>query len=70
MRSLTDRIARLVGSPQSQHLAHRAQQRARDPHTHRTIEDLHTRLARQRLTLPAAPGRGRRRWPQSHPAGA
>jgi hypothetical protein len=31
MRSLTDRIARLVRSPQAQHLAHRAQQLARDP---------------------------------------
>lgn len=70
MRSLTDRIARLVGSPQAQHLAHRAQQLARDPRTRRTIEDLRTRLARQRLTIPAAVGRGRRRWPQSHPSDA
>jgi hypothetical protein len=31
MRSLTDRIARPVPSPQAQHLARRAQQLARDP---------------------------------------
>ncbi len=48
MASLTDRVTRLLRSPQAKQLAERAKQLAHDPRTRTKIEDLGARLTKRR----------------------
>lgn len=48
MPSLTERLTRLLRSPQAKQLADRAQQIARDPRTRRKLDELRARLTKKR----------------------